>query len=55
MRTILAVAVTATFVLVGWWNYSTSADSGLNVAKSTDSTAVTSNARDMSTQLYVGP
>jgi hypothetical protein len=53
MRTILAVAITATFVFVVWWNHSTSADAGPNVAKSTDSTAITLNAPDM--PAYVGP
>jgi hypothetical protein len=38
MRTILAVAITATFVLFTWWNYSTLGDEGPNVAKSIDPT-----------------
>jgi hypothetical protein len=53
MRTILAIAITATFVLVAWWNYSTTADAGPNVAKSIDPTVMTSNAPDM--PQYVGP
>jgi hypothetical protein len=53
MRAILAVAITATLVLVAWWNYSTSADAGPNVAKSIDPTVMTLKAPDM--PQYVGP
>jgi len=57
MRTTLAVAITATFVLVvgPWWNHSTVADAGQNVAKSIDPTALTLNAAGMLTQQFVGP
>lgn len=55
MRSILAVAITATFVLVVWWNHSTVADVGPNVAKSIDPTAMTLKAADMPTQQFVGP
>jgi hypothetical protein len=53
MRTILAVAIAATFVLVAWWNYSTSADAGPDVAKSVAPTVMTLSAPDM--PQYVGP
>ena len=55
MRTILAVAITAAFVLVfgPWWNHS--ADAGRNVATSIDPTALTLNAGDMPTQQFAGP
>jgi hypothetical protein len=53
MRTILAIAITATFVLVAFWNHATSGDAGLNVAKSIDTTVTTLNAPDMPS--YVGP
>jgi len=57
MRAILVVVITATFVLVvgPWWNHSTSADAGQNVAKSIDPTALTLNAVDMPTQVFAGP
>jgi hypothetical protein len=58
MRTILAVAITATFVLIfgPWWNHATSADARqTNVANSIDPTAMTLNAGDMPTQQFVGP
>ena len=57
MRTILAVAITAAFVLVvgPWWNHSTTADAGQSVAKSIDPTALTLNAGDMPTQQFAGP
>jgi hypothetical protein len=50
MRTIVAVAITAAFVLVSFWP---SADAGPNVAKSIDQTAMTQNVPDM--PQYVGP
>jgi hypothetical protein len=57
MRAILAVVITATFVLVvgPWWNHSTSADAGQSVAKSIDPTALTLNAADMPTQIFAAP
>jgi hypothetical protein len=55
MRSILAVAITATFVLVAWWNRSTVADAGPNLAESIDPTAMTLKAADMPTQQFVGP
>jgi hypothetical protein len=57
MRAILAVVITATFVLVvgPWWNHSTMADAGQNVAKSIDPTALTLNAAHMPTQIFDGP
>lgn len=56
MRAILAVAITATFVLVfgPWWNHSTVADARPNVA-SIDPTAMTLKAADMPTQQFDGP
>ena len=51
MRTFLAVAIAASFILVAWWNYSLSADAG--IGKSIDPAAMTSNAPDM--PQYVGP
>jgi hypothetical protein len=53
MRAILAVAITATFVLVAFWNHATSGDAGPNVAKSIDPTVTTLDAAGMPT--YVGP
>ena len=49
MRAILVVVITATFVLVvgPWWNHSTSADAGQNVAKSIAPIVTTLNAADM--------
>jgi hypothetical protein len=59
MRAILAVLITANFVLVfgPWWNHSTTADAGQNVAKSIDPTAMTLTlkAADMPTQEFVSP
>jgi hypothetical protein len=57
MRTILAVAITATFILVfgPWWPHSMTADAGPNIAKSIDPTALTLNAPDMPTQQFVAP
>jgi hypothetical protein len=55
MRTMLAVAITATFVLVAFWNHATSGDAGPKVATSIDPTAMTLNATDMPTQQFVGP
>jgi hypothetical protein len=57
MRAILAVAITATFVLVigPWWNHPTVADAGRNVAKSIDPIAMMSDAAEMPTQQFVGP
>lgn len=52
MRTVLAVAITATFVLVTWRNHVTSADAEANVAKSIGPTVVRSNVPDM--PQYVG-
>jgi len=54
MRAMLAVAITAAFVLVAWRNYSmVSADARPNVAKSIAPSAMTSNMPDM--PQYVGP
>jgi hypothetical protein len=55
MRTILAVVIIATFVLVvGPWSiHSTVADARPNVAKSIDPSVMMSNAPEM--RQYVGP
>jgi hypothetical protein len=52
MRAMLAVAITAAFVLVAWRNYwMVSADAGPNVAKS----SIDSSVPDMPQPQYVGP
>lgn len=53
MRTILAVTIAASFILLAWWNYSLSADAGTRVAKSINPAGMTSNVPDM--PQYVGP
>jgi hypothetical protein len=59
MRAILAVLITANFVLVfgPWWNHSTMADAGQKIAKSINPTAMTLtlNAADMPAQQFVAP
>jgi hypothetical protein len=55
MRAILAVAITATFVLVAFWNHATSGDARPNVAKSIDPIAMMSDSAEMPTQEFVGP
>jgi hypothetical protein len=52
MRAILAVAITATFVLAFWWNHSTLAGTGSNATTSIDLAVTTLNASDMPAQQY---
>jgi hypothetical protein len=51
MRTILAVAISAFFILVGFW---LSADAGPNAAKSIEPTVTTSKAPDFPQPLFLG-